>query len=306
MKKRVWIDTDTGVDDACALLMALQEPSFDVVGVSAVCGNVPLERTYPNARNVLALAGREDIPVYRGAQKPLMRDLLTASLVHGANGLGGVIIPDSTAPEEEEPLADALYRQADAGELWLITLGPLTNIAQAFLKHPDLPDKLAGLYCMGGGVQRGNVTASAEFNIIVDPEAAELVFSSRTPVTMFGLDVTETTGLGPKEREIMAREDNRICRFVLDMLADRRYDNDAEYFRIHDANPVAGLAHPEWFTGEKCGIHVETRSSLTLGKTITDIWSDAKFEQRIHTAQLKADIQQVNAYFLNQLVAYSK
>ena len=191
----VWIDTDTGVDDAIALMAAIalqRQKKLEIVGISAVCGNAEQARTFENARNVVNLAGRPDIPVYPGASKPIMVELQTAAYVHGEDGLGGAVLPASKAARETEMAWDALYRCAREwkGELELILIGPETNAAIAFQKYPDLKNYLKRILIMGGAAVGGNRTPAAEFNIWVDPHAAQIVFKSQVPIIMCGLDVT--------------------------------------------------------------------------------------------------------------------
>ena len=187
----VWFDTDIGVDDAVAFLVLHRQPELEVVGISAVSGNVGLEHTYPNARNICHLVGAR-YPVYKGADRPLYAEVEHASYVHGEEGLGGARLESSPAPHESEAAWDALYRAAVeyGGELQVLAVGPLTNIAIALAKYPTLKTLIKRLLIMGGGAARGNTTPAAEFNIYADPEAAQLVFKSGIPIVMCGLDVT--------------------------------------------------------------------------------------------------------------------
>ena len=164
MKKiPLWIDCDPGVDDAAAILAALQLDELDIKGVSAVSGNVLLDKTYPNARDLIALGGREDIPVYKGADRPLRREPVTAAYVHGENGLGGAEIPHSAAPEQEKKAWDALYEAAveAEGELILVAVGPLTNIGMALAKYGELPRLIKKAVIMGGSATMGNSISAA-------------------------------------------------------------------------------------------------------------------------------------------------
>ena len=207
MKKiPVWIDCDPGVDDSAAIFAALQLEQLDIKGVSAVSGNVLLDKTYPNARDLVAMGGRADIPVYKGAMSPLRRESVTAAYVHGDNGLGGAELPKSDAPEPTKTAWDALYDAAveAKGELILIAVGPLTNIGLALAKYGDLPKLIKKAVIMGGSATMGNTTPAAEFNVYVDPEAADMLFASGIPVVMCGLDVTLKAMVMPDEIDTLA------------------------------------------------------------------------------------------------------
>ena len=194
----VWFDTDIGVDDAAAFLVLNKLPQLVLKGISAVAGNVELDFTYPNARNICALA-KSYYPVYKGAAKPLFRELHTAHDIHGPEGLGRAKLPVSDAPHTTIPAWDAIHEAAveAGGELQIIAVGPLTNIAITIAKYPDLRTLVRRIVIMGGGAARGNVTPAAEFNIYTDPHAAQMVFKSGIPVVMCGLDVTMDAYLTP-------------------------------------------------------------------------------------------------------------
>lgn len=280
----VWFDTDLGVDDAVALLTLWRLPELELRGISAVAGNAELRHTFENARNVCALAGI-DVPVYPGAERPLFVPLRTAPLVHGENGVGNVELPPSAAPRETTPAWDALYAAAkDAGgALEVVAVGPLTNLAIALGKHPELKTLIRRILIMGGAAKGGNVTPAAEFNIAGDPHAAQMVFRSGIPMVMCGLDVTTRAYLTPEEVEGLGRHGTPVCRFVRDsnQLALAFFERtNGPGLCCHDTCPVLFLAHPELFTGEQAGVYVETRGSVTLGKTVTDLWSDKQFEDR--------------------------
>lgn len=277
----VWFDTDLGVDDAVALLVLHRLPQLDLKGISAVAGNAELEHTFRNARDVCHLA---DIaaPVYPGAERPLFVPLRTAPLVHGVNGVGEVELSPSPAPRETKPAWDALYEAAEAagGDLQVIAVGPLTNLAIALGKYPKLKTLVRRILLMGGAAKGGNVTPAAEFNIYGDPHAAQAVFRSGIPVVMCGLDVTMRAYLTPEEVDAIGAHGTPVCRFVREsnQLALNFFERvDAPGLCCHDTCPVLFLACPELFSGEAAGVYVETRGSLTLGKTVTDLWSDKQF-----------------------------
>ena len=291
----IWIDTDTGVDDAVALLCALKLDKLAIRGISAVAGNVEHAKTFKNCRNVLAYAGREDIKVYPGAIKPMCVELDDASEVHGKDGLGGVVIPDSPAEKETMHAWNAIYEAAkkEGGKLQIVAVGPLTNIANAIISHPDLKDMIERILIMGGAAVGGNATMAAEFNIYADPHSAETVMQSGIPVVMFGLDVTVDAYLDSKDIQDIRDFNTKISKFFVDVVQSNLNFYIKNYKReilcIHDACPLIYLQYPEIFTGQKAGVYVETQSRLCFGKTVTDIWSDTKFKTRETMVMLGVD-----------------
>ena len=291
----IWIDTDTGVDDAVALLCALKLDKLAIRGISAVAGNVEHAKTFKNCRNVLAYAGREDIKVYPGAIKPMCVELDDASEVHGKDGLGGVVIPESSAKKETMHAWDAIYEAAkkEGGKLQIVAVGPLTNIANAIISHPDLKDMVERILIMGGAAVGGNATMAAEFNIYADPHSAETVMQSGIPVVMFGLDVTVDAYLDAKDIQDIGNFNTKISQFFVDVVQSNLNFYIKNYNReilcIHDACPLIYLQYPEIFTGQKAGVYVETQSRLSFGKTVTDIWSDTKFKSRETMVMLGVD-----------------
>ena len=290
----VWMDCDTGTDDAIAIMLSHKLPELDLQGISTVCGNTIQDNAFWNTHRINALMGA-NYPVYRGAEQPLMKPLVIAEEVHGKNGLGDVQLP---LPEEpvvrREAAWDALYACAlrMPGELRLIATGPLTNVATAFIKYPALPKLLHSVLFMGGSAGGGNVTAAAEFNFYVDPHAAELVLHSGAKLIMCGLDVTLQAYYTMEELDALAATGSKAAEFaricgtrawkVLDMLGERG-------FCMHDSCPVMYAAHPELFEGEMAGVVVETRSELTLGKSVTDLYSDKQFPFKNAFVVLKVD-----------------
>lgn len=304
----IWFDTDLGVDDAVALLSIGKLPQLELLGISAVAGNAELHYTFENARNVCRLAGL-NVPVYPGAEHPLFVPLRTAPLVHGENGVGEVELSPSEAPRETTLAWDALYKAAKAakGELQVIAVGPLTNLATALGKYPDLKTLLKRILLMGGAAQGGNVTPAAEFNIYGDPHAAQMVFKSGVPVVMCGLDVTLKAYLTPEEVDEIGSHDTPVCRFVhqsnqLALAFNERIS--APGLCCHDTCPVLFLACPELFSGEEAGVYVETRGEVTLGKTVTDLWSDKQFADRHVFVVLDVDREKFIAKVRELLLSY--
>ncbi len=270
----VLIDCDPGQDDAIALLLALASPELDVVGVTTVAGNQTLEKTTANALSVLELAGRADVPVAAGAERPLVRGLVTAADAHGETGLDGPDLPAARAT----PLPDAVQFLAEqAGQAppkTLIALGPLTNVALLLADHPAAAGELERIVLMGGAIAEGNMTASAEFNVWVDPEAADRVFSSGLDVTMVGLDVTNRAVLTPAHADLL-RGTGPIGAAVAAML-----DFYGGFYRrayqhggcpIHDAVAVAHVVRPGIVETLDRRVDVDSGSGLCRGRTVVDM-----------------------------------
>ncbi|MDG1866469.1 MAG: nucleoside hydrolase [Yoonia sp.] len=279
--RKIIIDTDPGQDDAVAILLALASPEdVTVLGVTAVAGNVPLPLTQKNARIVCELAGKPDTLVFAGCDAPLKRKLVTAEHVHGKTGLDGPQMADPTMPLQGQHAVDFIIntlRAHDMGSVTLCTLGPLTNIATAFNRAPDIIEKVQEIVLMGGAYfQVGNITPAAEFNIYVDPEAAEIVFKSGVPIVVLPLDVTHQA-LTTRPRVDAFRA---MGTKVGDMVAAwtdffERFDKEkygSEGAPLHDPCVIAYLIQPELFTGRHVNVEIETVSELTLGMTVADWW----------------------------------
>lgn len=278
--RSIIIDADPGHDDAVALLMALASPELDTLGITTVAGNVPLSLTSRNARSVVELAGRGDVPVYAGADKPLVRAPVSAEHVHGQSGLGGVSLPEPTRPLADENAVDFIIRtlrEKPAGSVTLCALGPLTNLALALMQSPKIAARLREIVLMGGaGGAGGNITPCAEFNIYADPHAAQVVFRCGAPIVMLPLDVTHQVR---STRQRIAAIDwlgNRAGQTVAQLLAYaaatgvENYDGDGA--PLHDPCVVAYLLRPELFGGRHLNVEIETGSALTMGMTVADWW----------------------------------
>ena len=280
MPRKIIIDTDPGQDDAVAILLALASPEVEVLGVVAVAGNVPLELTAKNARIVCELAGRPDVKVFAGWDRPLRQELVTAEHVHGATGLDGPQLPEPTMPMQDEHGVDFIIdtlRAEPPGTVTLCPLGPLTNIAKAFESAPDIADRVQEIVLMGGAYfEVGNITPAAEFNIYVDPEAAEIVFKSGCPITVMSLDVTHkalTTRPRVEAFRSLGTEPGRMVAAWTDFF--ERFDKEkygSEGAPLHDPCVIAYLIRPELFTGRYVNVEVETQSALTRGMTVADWW----------------------------------
>ena len=276
----VWLDCDTGTDDAQAILCANALPELEIVAISAVAGNVELEKTYRNALRLNRLMGT-DYPVYQGAEKPWRQPQHTGYRYHGENGLGGVELPlPENVPETTEKAWDALYEKAKelGGALEIIATGPLTNIGTALMKYPDLPRFIRRIVLMGGSATGGNRTPAAEYNIFADPHAADAVFRSGIPLVMCGLDVTMQAIFTEEDLIRIGSKGTPAARLFHDaLLTPLHAQEGGEGVKLHDAVAVLYAARPELFWGQMAGVAVETRGTVTMGKTVTDLWSDKKF-----------------------------
>ena len=283
--RKIIIDTDPGQDDAVAILLALASPAeIEVLGVVAVAGNVRLPLTEKNARIVCELAGRPDIKVFAGCDAPLARKLVTAEHVHGKTGLDGPQMAAPTMPLQAQHGVDFIIetlRREPAGTVTLCPLGPLTNIATAFQRAPDIVDRVQEIVLMGGAYfEVGNITPAAEFNIYVDPEAAQIVFGAGVPLVVMPLDVTHkalTTrarvdgfrAMGSKVGEMVAAWTDFFERFDKE-----KYGSEGA--PLHDPCVIAYLLQPDLFTGRQINVEIETGSDLTLGMTVADWWRVTK------------------------------
>ncbi|NOD78056.1 MULTISPECIES: nucleoside hydrolase [unclassified Ruegeria] len=279
--RKIIIDTDPGQDDAVAILLALASPDeIEVLGITAVAGNVPLALTAKNARIVCELAGRADVPVYAGCDRPLIRPLVTAEHVHGKTGLDGPVLPDPEMPLADGHAVDFIIetlRKHESGTVTLCPLGPLTNIAMAFRKAPDIVDRVQEIVLMGGAYfEVGNITPTAEFNIHVDPEAADIVFRSGRPIVVMPLDVTHKALVTKPRNDAFRALGNKVGIAVAEMTDFfERFDKEkygSAGAPLHDPCVTAYLIRPELFSGRHVNVQVETRSELTMGMTVADWW----------------------------------
>ena len=279
--RNIIIDTDPGQDDAIAILLALASPEdLTVLGITTVAGNVPLDLTQKNARIVCELAGQPNIKVFAGCDRPLERALITAEHVHGKTGLDGPILPDPEMPLQSEHAVDFIIntlRHEKAGTVTLCVLGPLTNIATAFQRAPDIVERLQEIVLMGGAYfEVGNITPTAEFNIYVDPQAADIVFKSGVKLTVLPLDVTHKVLVSRERNDAFRNLNTKVGRSVAEMTDFfERFDKDkygSAGAPLHDPCVTAFLIKPELFSGRMINVEIETKSELTLGMTVADWW----------------------------------
>ena len=281
MARKIIIDTDPGQDDAVAILLALASPDeIDLLGITAVAGNVPLALTQKNARIVCELARRRDVRVFAGCDAPLARPLVTAEHVHGKTGLDGPQLPDPTMPLADGHAVDFLIetlRREPSGSVTLVPIGPLTNIAAAFRAAPDIIPRVGQVVLMGGAYfEVGNITPAAEFNIYVDPEAADIVFRSGVDLVVMPLDVTHkalTSRARVAAFRDMGTEVGRMVAEWTDFF--ERFDKEkygAEGAPLHDPCTIAWLIRPELFTGRHINVEIELEGRHTTGMTVADWW----------------------------------
>lgn len=282
-KLPIWIDCDPGVDDAMALLLASRLEGLELVGVSTVNGNVPLPVDTSNALRLRELFGFS-CPIHAGADRPLLRPVEEGDSFHGPDGLGGAVLPEAEGSIDPLPAWDALYAAARRyeGRLTLIAVGPLTNLAIAFGKYAQLPSLLRRTLIMGGSATHGNCTPCAEFNVWADPEAARAVMRAPGEKLLFPLEVTEEAYLTGEEIAAFG-ERTPVARFFRAATRDllrKNMEEGRKGWCIHDACPVLYCVAPELFSGREAGVYVETRSELTRGKTVTDLFSDKQFPEK--------------------------
>ncbi|WP_421144830.1 pyrimidine-specific ribonucleoside hydrolase RihA [Aeromonas dhakensis] len=273
----VILDCDPGHDDAIALILALASPELKVLAVTTSAGNQTPDKTLNNALRILTLLGRDDIPVAAGAPKPLARELIIADNVHGESGLDGPKLPDPAfapvAMTALELMASCLRESPEP--VTLVPTGPLTNIALLLAAHPELKQKIARIVLMGGAAGAGNWTPAAEFNIYVDPEAADMVFKSGIPITMCGLDVTHQAQVMDEDIERVRAITNPVAQCVAGLLDFFMiYHRDPKWgfagAPLHDPCTIAWLLAPALFHGVECRVDIETGGTHTSGMTVVD------------------------------------
>jgi inosine-uridine nucleoside N-ribohydrolase len=281
----ILIDCDPGHDDAIALLLALASPELELIGVTSVSGNQTLEKTTANAIRVLEFAGRTDIPVAAGADRPLVRERFVASYVHGETGLDGPDLPPAQAQPVSRHAVDFLadtIRERD-GAVTLVPIGPLTNVALLLALHPDArPERIV---LMGGAIAEGNVTPAAEFNIWADPEAAARVFGSGLDVTMVGLDVTHRALFTSAH---VGRLAGRVGGMVAELLRFYGHFHKEVYnfdgSPIHDAVAVAHVIRGGLVKTDHLNTEIDVESELCRGRTVVDVWRRSGREPNSHVA----------------------
>ncbi|MGH9067980.1 MAG: nucleoside hydrolase [Acidimicrobiales bacterium] len=274
--RRIILDCDPGHDDALAILLAHGCPEIDLVGITTVAGNQTLDKTTLNARRVCTVAGITGVPICAGSARPLIRPLVTAAHIHGESGLDGHHFGPPEVAVSDEHAVDFIIRTllASDGDVTLVPVGPLTNLALAVRREPRIVEAAAGVVLMGGSATRGNTTPAAEFNIFVDPEAAAVVFGAGWPLTMVGLDLTHQAGASAQVVDRVVALGTPVSRMVVDLLSFfrdtyRRGEGKPDP-PVHDPCAVARVARPELVGVEPAHVAVETAGALTAGMTVTD------------------------------------
>lgn len=289
-KTKIIIDCDPGHDDAIAILLAAANPKIELRAITTVAGNAEVEKTSLNALKVCEIAGLTDVPVAKGAEKPLVRTLRTAADIHGDSGLDGPLLPIPKKSLVDEHAVDLIIRELKAsnGDITLVPTGPLTNVALAMLKEPSITSKIKEIILMGGALF-GNVTPAAEFNIFTDAEAAKVVFESGVPLTMVGLELTHQAMATHDIIEEIKAIDNKVAHFVADLLIffSKRY-YDVFGFQggpIHDACAVAYCINRNVFTTQKWRVDIETKGEYTYGMTVVDKLGITGREPNVNVAE---------------------
>lgn len=282
------IDTDPGVDDTIALIMSLAWDGFDIKAFTTVGGNVELKYTAENANNIVKLCNKP-IPVALGAKGPLYKTLITASHIHGINGMGTIVLEKNDEPFLDNGAINVIYEQAKAcaGELRILTLGPMTNLASALLKYPDLAEKIHSVVSMGGALGLGNVTPAAEYNIYADPDAAKIVFESGVHITMVGLNVTVPTVVTHEDNERIKKINNKVANVVGELntyaLTKESSFNDKGAI-MHDPLAAAALMDNSVLTTKLYAVEVDCREGMTRGATLVDVYGVTKKTPNVHVA----------------------
>lgn len=300
MARPVILDCDPGHDDALNLMLALAGPELEVLGVTTVFGNVGVERTTRNALVVLETIGART-PVFVGADRPLVRDRISAEAVHGESGLDGPDLPTPSRGPETRRAAEFIVEAvlARPGEVTLLPTGALTNVALALRLEPRVAPALREIVLMGGSLDVGNWTPSAEFNILCDPHAARIVFESGVPITMFGLNATHQAIATPERVARFRALGTRVGAFAADLLEFFREHHEERYgwtgAPVHDACTAAYLLRPDLFRVRPMFVEVETNTGLAFGRTVCDFW---KVTGRTPNADVALEVDAAGFYDL--------
>lgn len=276
MKKiPVLIDCDPGHDDAMAIILALSSEKLNVLGITSACGNQTIEKTTKNARSVCEFLGRRDIPIAQGRKAPLLTPIYTAGIAHGDSGIDGPELPEPVAPMQEMSAVEFMAQQLEKSDtpIVIVPTGPLTNVATLILCYPHLIEKIDKIVLMGGSIVSGcSGRGASEFNIMVDPYAADIVYTSGIPIVMMGLDVTNYTTIGFDEKEKF-RETGQVGTLIADF---------ADFFGrgfemigwcgvpVHDACTIAYLIDPTIFELKEMHVEIDLTGEFTMGSTVAD------------------------------------
>ncbi|MEU4969193.1 uridine-preferring nucleoside hydrolase UriH [Streptomyces smyrnaeus] len=291
MARKIILDCDPGHDDAIAMLLAHGNPDVELVAVTTVVGNQTLEKVTYNALAVARIAGITGVPFAAGCPRPLVRTVETAADIHGESGLDGPELPEPAFDVDERHAVDLIIDTVMAhepGEITLVPTAGLTNIALAVRKEPRIAERVREVVLMGGGYHQGNWSPVAEFNIVIDPEAAHIVFNERWPVTMVGLDLTHQALATPEVTERIAQLGTRPATFVRELLdffgATYLESQGFAHPPVHDPCAVAYVIDPDVMTVRKAPVDIELRGGLTLGMTVTDFRAPVPADCRTQVA----------------------
>ena len=292
MPTKIILDCDPGHDDAIALLLAWGSPEIDLIGVTTVMGNQTIEKVTRNALAVARVAGITGVPFARGAHRPLVREVEVAETIHGESGLDGPVLPEPTITLDPRHAVDFIIdtiMASEIGEITLVPTGALTNIALAVRKEPRIVERVKQVVLMGGGVNVGNWSATSEFNIVIDPEAAHIVFNEKWPLTMVGLDLTHEALATPDVAAAIAAVDTGPARFVSELLVffGHTYKDQQgfDFPPVHDPCAVAFVIDPTVMEVAKVPLNVELTGTLTLGMTVADFRAPAPADCTTHVAR---------------------
>ena len=309
---RIILDTDPGVDDALALFLAIASPEVQLEAITTVSGNVPVELTTRNALTLLELAEQPDIPVARGSARPLVREPVYAAYVHGQNGLGGIELPEPRTKPLKQHAADLIIEKVmDApGEITLVAIGPLTNLALALRTEPRIAQHVRDVVIMGGALRvPGNTTPAAEFNIYADPQAASIVLHGGWPIRLVSLDVTTKTLLQREQVNLLARSNSKVTSFIqrlldfyFDVFGPTVYGANAG-FQMHDPLALAAAFQPDLITWESSYVDVELTGTLTLGETVGYFHRPNAPSPNV-LASVAVDARQFIQLFMKRIEAY--
>lgn len=307
------VDCDPGIDDTIALLTAFVSPELDILGITPVCGNQPLERTVRNALQICELGRRTDIPVYAGCFRPMLREPIYGQF-HGKTGLGNTVLPEPVKTVEPRSAVDFLIDTLTAAtrqkRITICCLGPMTNLAVALRMNPQVAEGIERIVMMGGAYREpGNRTMTAEFNVLADPHAAHIVFSSGIPIVALALDATHQVMLKPEHVAQFSNVSGRISQTLAELMAfwDR---NDVRRYGsrggpLHDPLVIAYLLAPHLFTTERARVFVEHESELCMGQTIADWYGKSGLESNADIVT-KVDAEGIIAFFLDRLSRYAE
>ncbi|WP_105383148.1 nucleoside hydrolase [Neorhizobium alkalisoli] len=308
------VDCDPGIDDTIALLTAFVSPELEILGITPVCGNQPLDRTVRNALQVCELGERTDIPVFAGCFRPMFREPIHGQF-HGTTGLGNTVLPEPVKTVEKASAVDFLIDTLTAAailqkRITICCLGPMTNLAVALRMNPQIADGIERIVMMGGAYREpGNRTMTAEFNVLADPHAAHVVFSSGIPIVALALDATHQVMLKPEHVEQFSAVSGRISQTLAELMAfwDR---NDVRRYGsrggpLHDPLVIAYLLAPQLFQTERARVFVEHESELCMGQTVADWYGKSGLEPNADIVT-KVDAERVIAFFLERLSRYAE